>query len=134
MSWLIRKALEAVFPRSEALPGVADTDLAAFVARFRREAPPLMKVGFYLGVAVFHLSPLLTIYVPVPAFVLPQKLLDRHAYRAATSKVYLLKQCMFMVKLVAGLCWGAHPTVRERFGQPALPPDPGSWRGDGGDA
>ncbi len=130
ITWLSLSAIRAMLPATRALPGVGDTDLRGFIKQFLREAPALMKLGFYLGVAMFHLSPLLTVYVPLPAFLLPAGLLDKHAYRAATSRIYLLRQNVFLVKLVGGLCWGADPGVRQRLGQIKLPADPGTWQPD----
>ena len=127
MNWLIRKAFEACYPRVDGLPGIADCDLDAYVRQLRREMSPLFSIGFYLGVVLFHLSPILTVFVPLPAFLLPRKLLDRHAYKAATTRLYTLRQCTFMVKMAAGLHWGAHPKVREALDQRLLPADPGTF-------
>ncbi len=128
IGWLCKSALRANYPATETLPGVDETGLDAFVAQYRREAPGLMRVGFYLGVAVFHLTPLFTVFLPLPAFALPAKLRDRHAYKLATHPVYVLRQTTFLVKMIAGLCWGQHAEVRRRFGQGALPADPGTFQ------
>ena len=128
MTWLVRSAVVALYPRTEALPGIEDCGVDDFLARFRAETTPLMWAGVVLGAVVFHLTPLLTIYVPLPAFLLPAGLKDRHAARITVTRLYLLRQAVFLVKLVAGLCWGSHPEVRRRFALPALPADPGTWK------
>jgi len=126
--WLVRSAIVALYPSGGALPGAAECGIDESLARFRREAPTLLWVGAVAGALVFHLSPLFTVFVPLPAFLLPAGLLDKHASRIAGTRVYLLKQAIFLVKLVAGLCWGAHPEVRRRLALPPLPADPGTWR------
>lgn len=118
----------ALYPPTGDLPGVADTDVRGFLRRYRREATPLMWLGVVLGTLVFVVSPLLTVFVPLPSFLLPRTLLDRHACRVATSRIYLVRQAILLVKLAAGLCWGAHPDVRAKFGMAPYPADPGTWR------
>jgi hypothetical protein len=128
MTWLVRTAIVLLYPREGDLPGAEDCDLDAFLERFRRETTPLMWFGVVLGAIVFHLTPIFTVFVPAPAFALPPALANRHAERVSASDVYLLRQAIFLVKLVAGLAWGGHPSVRARFALPPLAPDPGTWR------
>ncbi len=128
MLWLIRAALLILYPRTDALPGLADTRLDDFLRQFRREAPGLMWVGVFAGALLFHLTPLFTVGVPLPAFWLPRALADRHATRITQSNVYLVRQAVFLVKLVGGLAWGTDPEVRQRLGLTALPPEPSRWR------
>ena len=125
---MLKHALCALYPRTEFFPGIEDTDLDSFVRRFRRESSRLMLLGVYLALVLFVITPLFTVYVPLPSFLLPRRMLDRHAERIANTPVYTLRSLMFLLKLVAGLCWGAHPAVRERLGLPPLPPDPQVWR------
>lgn len=126
--WLVRTAAAALYPRTPALPGALDCGLDAFLERYQREAPAPMWLGVVLGALVFHLTPLFTVFVPLPAFLLPAGLLDRHAARIASARPYLLRQAIFLLKLCVGLCWGADPAVRARLGLRPLPPDPGTWR------
>lgn len=132
MLWLVRSAIVALYPRVErdglVIPGAADCGLDDFLRRFKAETPMLVWVGTVLGALVFHLSPLMTVFVPLPAFLLPAGLLDRHAARITGTSVYLLRQAVFLVKLPGGLCWGADPQVRKLIALPALGPDPGTWR------
>ena len=132
MLWLVRSAIVALYPRVErdgrVIPGAADCGLDAFLERFRAESGALVWLGTVVGALAFHLTPLLTVLVPLPAFLLPKRLLDRHAARISTTPVYLLRQAVFLVKLPAGMCWGADPKVRAAFALPPLPPDPGTWR------
>ncbi len=127
---LVRAAIVALYPRTDALPGADECDLDAFLHRFRRETTLLLWTGVVVGALVFELSPVFTVRVPLPASFLPRVLADRHADRIAGSRFYLVRQSVFLVKLAAGLCWGVHPRVRASIGLPPLPPDPGSWRTD----
>ena len=53
MSWFTRFAIEAIYPPTDDLPGVAETDLAGFLADLHANAPPLMRVGLWLATVVF---------------------------------------------------------------------------------
>ncbi|MEC7522092.1 MAG: hypothetical protein VYE22_19560 [Myxococcota bacterium] len=128
VNWFIQHAMEAFYPRTETLPGIADTDVRGFLRRYRREATGLMWLGLVMGTLVFVWTPLLTVGWPLPSFLLPRKTLDRHAHRITSSRLYLVRQAVFLVKLAAGLCWGAHPKVRERFAMAPYAEDPGTWR------
>ncbi|MBK7859022.1 MAG: hypothetical protein IPJ65_10460 [Archangiaceae bacterium] len=95
LNWLIRSAVVALYPRLErdglTIPGAADCGLDAFLPRFRRDTPMLIWLGTVLGALVFHLTPLLTVFVPLPAFLLPARLRDLHAARITTTRIYLLR-------------------------------------------
>ena len=128
MLWLLRSAIVMTYPRIPGLPGIEDCALDEHLLRFRRESPLPIWLGTLAGALLFHLTPFMTVYLPLPAFLLPAKLKDRHAMRIMTTSWYLLRQAVFLVKLCAGLCWGADPEVRKRFNLPPLPKDPGTWR------
>jgi len=110
------------------MPGVEDADLKSFLADFWREAAPVMKLGMVLSTILYVLSPLFTVYVPLPLFFLPRGLRAKHADRASTSNLYLLRSATLLVKMVAGIAWGANPEVRRKFTLDPLPPDPGTWK------
>jgi len=126
--WLIQHAMCAMYPRTPELPGMADTDVSGFLKRYQRDSTFLMWLGLVAGTWVFVWTPLLTVYLPVPSFLLPRSLLDRHAHRITSTSLYFVRQAIFLVKLAAGLCWGAHPDVRARFAMAPYPADPGTWR------
>ena len=107
---------------------MADTDVSGFLKRYQRDSTFLMWLGLVAGTWVFVWTPLLTVYLPVPSFLLPRSLLDRHAHRITSTSLYFVRQAIFLVKLAAGLCWGAHPDVRARFAMAPYPADPGTWR------
>ena len=128
MIWFVRSAICALYPRTAELPGAEDCDIDGFLRRFRAETTFLMWLGVVMGALVFHLSPIITVFVPLPAFLLPRGLRDKHAYRVTTGGFYITRQAVFLLKLAAGLCWGAHPEVRKKFALPALASDPDTWR------
>jgi fumarate reductase subunit D len=126
--WLIKFAMCTMMPRSDALPGIGDTDLDGFLRKMKRDADPLYWLGLAVGAVVFAVSPLLTVYLPVPAFFLPHGLLEKHCERILSSRIYLLRQAVFLVRLSAGMCWGADEKVRALFALAPYPPDPGTFR------
>lgn len=129
MTWLVRSAIALLYPRTKDWPGAEDCDLDAFLARFREETTLLMWLGVVVGAIVFHVTPLFTVFVPLPAFMLSPALADRHAHRISSTNVYLARQAVFLVKLPGGLLWGSHPAVRERLSLAALAGDPGTFKG-----
>lgn len=128
MIWLIKFAMLTMMPRSNLLPGILDTDVDGFLRRMRVDAEPVYWLGLVVGAIVFVLAPLVTVGVPLPAFWLPRRLLDRHAERLVSHPIYLLRQAVFLVRLSAGMCWGADPGVRARFALAPYGPDPGTFR------
>ncbi len=128
MTWLLRDTITALYPRTPTMPGAEDCGLDAFLEKFHAESTPLVWLGAIAGALVFQLTPLFYVYVPLPACLLPTSLRERHAQRVTATDVYLIRQALFMVKFVAGLCWGADPKVRAKFALPPLPADPGTWR------
>jgi hypothetical protein len=128
LTFLVRSAMVAYYPRTETLPGVEDCDLDAFIEKFREETTMLMWLGVVVSAILFHLTPLFTVFIPLPAFMLSEKALDRHAHKISTTNVYLVRQIIYVARMYGGLCWGTHPEVRKRFALPPLGPDPGTWR------
>jgi hypothetical protein len=130
---IVRWVLASVFPSTDRLPGLDRLDTRAALAEIFT-APALMRWGLYGSVLVFLLCPVLTIGWPLPAPLLPRRARDRHAYAMATSRLYLLRQAMLMLKTVGGLLWGAHPEVRARLGLAPYDADPGTFRTSDGTA
>ncbi len=128
MIWLIKFAMCTMMPRTEALPGIGDTDLDGFLRRLKRDTNALYWLGLVLGAVVFALAPLITIGVPLPAFALPRRALERHSERVLSHPIYLVRQAAFLIRVSAGLCWGADEKVRACFDLPPYPPDPGTFR------
>ncbi|MGH7271802.1 MAG: hypothetical protein ACREJ3_15335, partial [Polyangiaceae bacterium] len=110
------------------LPGIGDTDLVAFLRKMRAEAEPLYWLGLVAGAVLFAASPLLTVGVPLPAFLLPRSLLEKHAERILSHSSYTIRQGVFLVRLSAGMCWGADPKVRACFALAPCGVDAGTFR------
>ena len=125
---LVVRSLCAVLPASEALPGLDPERTRAFLVRFRRESPLVLRLALDLSVLLFESSPLLTIGVPLPASLLSDERRDRHADRMARHRLYLVRQSMKMLKTSAGLVWGADAEVRAALGIPRYAADPDDWR------
>jgi len=117
-----------MMPRTDALPGIADTDVDGFLRRLRHDAHSIYWTGLVLGAVLFAITPLITVGLPVPAFLLPRALLERHTDRVLCHPLYLIRQAAFLVRLSAGMCWGADSAVRARFQLAPYPPDPGTFR------
>jgi hypothetical protein len=117
-----------LMPRTSALPGLADVEVTGFLRQMRRDAHSFYWLGLVLGALVYALTPLLTVGVPLPSFLLPRRLRQRHAQRVGELRPYALRQAVSLVRLSAGMCWGRDPQVRARFDLAPYPPDPGSFR------
>ncbi len=129
MQWFIRYAICAIFPSGRTLKGADQTALKPFVAQFLRETNLTMKAGLWLAALLFTILPLFTVFLPLPAFLLPRKLLDKHADKLMTSRIYLLRSLVFTLKMVGGICWGMDADVRKKLGVAPLGADPGTWKG-----
>jgi hypothetical protein len=126
--WLIKFAMRTMMPRSSELPGIEDCELDAFLRRLRKDSDLLFWLGLVLGAVTFAFTPILTVYWPLPAFLLPKNVLERHAQKIVSTRIYLLRNAVFLVRLSAGMCWGADPKVREKFALAPYPQDPGTFR------
>ena len=126
--WLIKFAMCTMMPASPALPGIGDTALDEFLHRMRREADTMYWLGLVVGAVVFMITPLFTVFIPLPACLLPAKLRARHATRIVGHPIYVLRQAVFLVRLSAGMCWGADGRVRAAYALAPYPSDAGTFR------
>ena len=122
LTYFVCSAVIALYPRSE-FPGIEDCDVGPSLETFRREAPATVWLGVVVGALVSHLTPLFTVFIPLPASWLQPGVRDRHASRIASTNLYLVRQAIFVLKLLAGMCWGGHPSVRAKLSMPPLPTD-----------
>lgn len=128
MIWLICHAADAYFPGGDGLPSASEAGMADFARRLPRESSKTFLVGAWAAALAFQLTPLFTVWLPVPSALLPAGTRERHALALSTSRLYLLRQVAFLIKTTGSMCWAAHPTVRERLGLQPYPADPQSWR------
>jgi hypothetical protein len=125
---LVRFALVAYFPRVGDLPGLAELGVDEKIVTLRRESTLFFWTGLVAASLFFQLTPLLTVRRPWPAVLLPADQLDEHAHKLSTHRVYLIRQILVLLKLVAGMFWGQSPEVRAFLGLPAYAEDPGTRR------
>jgi hypothetical protein len=125
---LVRFAFVAFFPRSSSLPGLADLGVDEKIAVLRRESTPLFWTGIVLAAVFFQLSPILTVHRPLPAVLLSEDQLDAPANRIAAHPVYLVRQLIVLLKIMAGTFWGESPEIRAFLHLPAYGEDPGTRR------
>ena len=128
MKWLIKSAMRALYPTTEHGPGVDRTDLDAFLDQYSREAPTGLYLGLVVGSLVFHATTPFTVRSLRPAFLLKPDALDAHASQVASHKNYVVRQSVMLLKLTAGMCWGADDAVRQGMNLGPYPQDPGTWR------
>ena len=130
MGWLTIQALDAVIPGNDKVPGLADSKRGpVVVAELRREAPFEMRLVLNLAVWVWLLSPIFTVWVPLPAVLLSERLKSLHTDRITSTSFYLVRQVSLVLKQVAGIAWGQDPEVRAAYQMAPYPEDPGSWKG-----
>ncbi len=127
MNYLVRHVLCALMPSGGELPGVADTDLDGFLATYREQATPLVVLGLMAGSAVFVVTPVLTLRRPVLSTMLEPEQLDEHANAIASHPIYLVRQAIMVPKMVAGMCWGSDPKVREMLNHEPYLHDEPQW-------
>ena len=130
MGWLTLRALDAVLPGRQGCPGLAASSRGpAVVAELRREAPFEMRLVLNLAVLLWLLTPIFTVFIPLPAVFLPSKLKHRHTDAITTTRLYLVRQIALLLKQVAGIAWGQDPEVRKAYGLAPYGADPGTWKG-----
>ncbi len=128
MQWLVKRAALAFYPRTVALPGAGDCALDEQLLQLRKEGPPILWLSLVFGAVLFMLTPLFTLGVPLPAFLLPPSWLDKHASRLSTTRFYLLRQAMLGLKFAASLAWGRDAEVRRALGIAPYAEDPERFR------
>ena len=125
---MIRFSMAALYPSAHGMPGLLEVGGDERLRFIWSELNGLTRLGLVGGAAVFVLSPVFTIGMPLPAFWLSAERLDQHAHAATKSRIYLLRMAVFVVKMFGGLVWGQSPQARASMGLEAYPDDPGAWR------
>jgi hypothetical protein len=118
----------AFYPREGDLPGLADLGVESKIERLRRESTPVFWFGIVAAAVFFQFSPILTVHRPWPAALLTDEQLDAHAHKLATYPVYLVRQLVVLIKLMAGIFWGESLEVRARMALAAYGDDPSTRR------
>jgi hypothetical protein len=128
MNELVRFAMVAFYPRAWGLPGLADLGVDDKIVALRRDSTRLFWFGIVAAAFFFQISPILTVGRPLPAVMLDEEQLDRHAHKLATFPVYLIRQIVVLLKLMGGVFWGSAPEIRAYLELPAYGEDPGTRR------
>lgn len=111
-----RVVLEALLPSGGPLPGAFEAGFEEFEARFTREAPASMRLGWRAALfAAAWISPLLIKRLPPLDRLAPE---ERTVAIEALGKSnsYLLRQLSLLLKAVTCFGYGADPRVRRAIG------------------
>ena len=123
-----RIVLDTLLPSQAhpALPaGLMDVEFDAFWSDFERTTLPSMHRPFRVALAAATwVAPLLIGRRP-PLAGHDRATRERALAAMGTSRWYLWRQLLMVLKMTASLCYGADPAVREAIGYPTQPDDPG---------
>ena len=125
---MMSAALCALFPSEGGYPGLDQMEMEEFLKQIEPEIPRTVWLGLVAGAALFTFSPIITIGVPLPSYLLPNRLRDRHACNSSTHPIYLVRQSTLLLKTAGAMRWGADPRVRTMNNLPPYREDPGTWR------
>ena len=122
-----RLVLDTLLP-AQAHPTLRDGILEAgfdnFLLDFQSTASPALRRGFWAALfAATWFSPLLIFRLP-PLTRLDRPTRERALLAMETSRVYLLRQMMLLLKTTVCFCYGADPNVRDAVGYPRQHDDP----------
>jgi hypothetical protein len=91
-------------------------DIAAFLDGYLQRAPARAALGIRLGVWAVTWLPFALVGVPLPGSALSPATRARYIERWAHSRTYILREAFYLLKAIALMGWGAHPSVRARLG------------------
>jgi hypothetical protein len=116
-----RAVIEALAPQGAhpTLPGALESGFEDFHAKFQNTAILPMRLGFVAALwAAAWLSPTLIGKLPPISRLTPE---DREQALEAlgTSRFYLLRQLLLLLKAVVSFHYGAQPTVRRALEFPS---------------
>ena len=104
--------------------GVFDAGFDHFWIDFERTARPSMRWGFLAALfAATWIAPLL-ILRPPPLTLHNRQTRERALLAMGTSRFYVLRQMMLLLKTIVCFSYGADPDVRDVVGYPEQPDDP----------
>ncbi len=121
-------AMNEVMPPHDGMPGIIDTNAEAFLKEFKKNAHPIMRLGFWASVWVYVLSPVFTVYIPLPAFLLSEKKRFQHMEIYSNSHSFVFSQLWLLQKMITGMCWGMDDKVRAYYGYQPYSPELGDFR------
>jgi len=100
--WL-RLLLDALVPPlpGDPAPGMSTLDLSAFWPALSHAAPPLLRLGLRASVWLLTWLPLVTPGFFAPFFVMEEARRDRYLTTALSSRLFLVRQLVQTLKIVA---------------------------------
>lgn len=128
MRRMARYVMSVTMPAHDGIPGANDTKIDAFLDEFGANAHPIIRLGFYASVFIFIFSPLFTVKLPVPIFILSKAKRDLHIKRYSESPNMIFSQLWMLQKMIVGLCWGMDESVRAYYNYEPLLGDPGTFQ------
>jgi hypothetical protein len=90
--------------------------VAAFLDGYLRRAPFQAALGLRVVTWAITWMPLFFVGVPLPANRLSSETRMRYLRRWANARIYFVREGFYLLKAIALMGWGAHPTVRDRLG------------------
>lgn len=90
--------------------------VAAFLDAYLRRVPLQAALGLRLVIWAITWLPVLFVGVPLPAHLLSPATRLRYVERWASARLYFLREGFYLLKAIALMGWGAHPSVRDRLG------------------
>ena len=121
-------AMNEAMPSHGDMPGVNDTAVNDFLDDFKKNAHPIMRLGFFLAVWIYVLSPVFTLGIPVPAMWLSEKKRLDHLNKYSSSKNFVFSQLWMLQKMITGMAWGMDDKVRRYFGYDPYPEELGLFK------
>jgi hypothetical protein len=121
-------AMNEVMPSHGDMPGVIDTSVDDFLNEFKKHAHPIMRLGFFLAVWIYALSPIFTIGIPLPAMWLSEQKRKAHLRKYSSSKSFVFSQLWMLQKMITGMAWGMDDKVRAYFGYEPYPEELGLFK------
>jgi hypothetical protein len=98
--------------------GIFDAGFDKFLLDFQSTASPVLRRGFWAALfAATWIAPLLIFRLP-PLTRLERPVRERALLAMETSRVYLLRQMMLLLKSTVCFCYGADSDVRDAIGYP----------------
>lgn len=115
-----RAVMETLLPAGDhdVLPGALEAGFEEFYARFQATALPSMSLGFKAALwTAAWVAPVLAGRLP-PITRLPAAERERALEAMGSSRLYLLRQMMLLLKAVTSFHYGAQAPVRKAIGFP----------------
>ena len=128
MRAILRFVMNATMPAYDDMPGNKDTKIDAFLDEFAANAAPIIRLGFYAAAVVYVISPIITLKVPLPAFLLSSEKQVLHMEKYSESRNVIMAQLWMLQKMISALCWGMDDAVRAYFGYQPFEGDPGTFQ------